>query len=146
MIKKEFEQVAHTADLKVRVYGKTKEELFVHALRAMFLSSKPIMAFKDGVELTCAIAPIVHEVSLCAADQEALLVDFLSYALSHAAINHHVYFDAIIHQLTDCCVKASLCGAPISGLAAAEIKAVTYHDLAIIYCDGYWQTYIVFDI
>ena len=36
-----YEILEHTADLKIRVFGKTKEELFLNSLLAMAESMKP---------------------------------------------------------------------------------------------------------
>jgi SHS2 domain-containing protein len=37
---KKFEILEHTADLKIRVFGRTKEELFSAAMRGMFEAAK----------------------------------------------------------------------------------------------------------
>ncbi len=39
---KDFEIIPHTADLKIRVYGKTREDLFTNALIGMFQSTRPM--------------------------------------------------------------------------------------------------------
>lgn len=147
-MKKDFEQITHTADLQIRVYGITLEELFIHALQGMFQSIKP-QASKcryEGQRLVCDRLPITHEVQIKAADRESLLVDFLSEALTLSDIHNQAYLDVTIHQLSNTEIKATLHGVLVQGFEVVEIKAVTYHDLKIEQIDGMWQTDIVFDI
>jgi len=39
----DFEVLPHMADIKIRVYGKTQQELFKHALIGMFQAIRPII-------------------------------------------------------------------------------------------------------
>ena len=49
-----FTQLPHTADIQIRVFGKTKQELFAHALIAMFLVVKPRL---EGTEDHTTVTP-----------------------------------------------------------------------------------------
>ena len=145
---KDFEQMPHTADIKIRVYGKTKKELFKHALIGMFQVIGP---HADGCKqvndrLVCDALPKEHSITLEAPDSESLLVDFLSEAIWYSDVHNEAYLDAAIAQLTDTFIQATIYGVTVDGFDVVEIKAVTYHDLNIIQKDGLWQTDIVFDI
>lgn len=146
---KRFEQLSHTADIKIRVYGKTKEDLFCNALYGMFTVIDPhipAMCRKSGEHIICDDLPQQHTVDVTAPDLDALLVDFLSDALYLSDVHNEAYFDADIQQLDDTHIQAIIKGVAITGFEVVEIKAVTYHDLKIEYIEGRWQTNIVFDI
>ncbi len=143
-----YEQLPHTADIKIRVYGANKKELFKHALIGMFQVIGPHAQGcerKDG-ELVCETLPIHHTIALSSPDSEALLVDFLSEALWYSDVYNQAFLDADINELTDTSIEAIIKGVHVSGFDVVEIKAVTYHDLAIKEVDGMWQADIVFDI
>ncbi len=145
---KDFEQLPHTADIKIRVYGKTMQELLRHALIGMFQVVRPIIAgceVKDE-RVICNDLPVAHEIEVDAPDKDALLVDFLSEALYLSDVHNQAYLDVTIHELTDTRIKATLHGAEVTGFEVVELKAVTYHDLKIEQIDGVWQADIVFDI
>lgn len=145
---KDFEVVPHTADLKIRVYGKTVEDLFTHALIGMFQAMHPKAPDCDykNDRLVCASLPIKRDVGVNSPDREALLVDFLSEALYLSDVHNEAYLGVTISNLCENRISATLHGIPITGFDESEIKAVTYHDLAIIKKDGLWQADIVFDI
>lgn len=144
----DFEQIPHTADIKIRVYGATLQELFVHALQGMFHSAHPIIVGASWVHdrIVCLSLDRIHTVTMSAPDREVLLVDFLSYALYLSDVHNEAYLDAQFFQLTETSLHAQLRGAQVQGFQGVELKAVTYHDLAIIYTNNRWQTDIVFDI
>ncbi|HML19758.1 MAG TPA: archease [Candidatus Dependentiae bacterium] len=145
---KDFELLPHTADIKLRAYGASLEELFKHALQGMFQSISPQSEYcveKQG-RLVCKELTRQHEVEVRSADQELLLVDFLSEALYLSDIHNEAYFGLDIHILTHEYVKATVKGVPITGFEVVEIKAVTYNDLKVEYKDGIWQADVVFDI
>ncbi len=145
---KDFEQRAHTADIKIRVYGNTQSELFKHALIGMFQVIEPHAAACKRIDdrLVCPELPQKHEITVESPDNESLLVDFLSEALWLSDVHNEAYLDATIEQLTDTFIQATVAGVKVTGFDVVEIKAVTYHDLAIKQINGVWQTDIVFDI
>ena len=144
----DFEQLPHTADIKIRVYGKTKKDLFRHALIGMFQVVGPKIAGcrVEYERVFCDLLAEKHEIMIQAPDEVALLVDFLSEALYLSDVNDEAYLDADIHELTDRTVKATIYGAKVTGFEVVELKAVTYHELAIKKIDNLWQADIVFDI
>jgi len=152
-----FELIPHTADIQIRVYGSTQAELFKHALIGMFQVIGPIVSNgtknnrSDTDNYPSAFLAIPnlldrhHLVTLQAYDKEQLLVDFLSQALAVSDMYNEAYFDAEFTTITATELKATIYGVAITGFAV-EIKAVTYHNLAISKSNGIWQTDIVFDI
>lgn len=145
---RDFEFVPHTADIKLRVYGNTLEDLFKHALNGMFQSINPQSehcSYQDN-RTVCDSLPVTRDIGVNAPDINALLVDFLSYALYLSDVHNEAYFDAEITKLSPTYIQATVKGVSITGFSGVEIKAVTYHDLEIKQINGSWQTDIVFDI
>jgi SHS2 domain-containing protein len=145
---KDFEIIPHTADLQIHVYGTTLPELFEHALQGMFQATKPQAQgchYKDD-RLICDTLPIMRDVGINSPDVNALLVDFLSTALYLSDVHNEIYLRMTVTSFTPNSIIADLHGVAISGMQESEIKAVTYHDLAIVQKDGIWQTDIVFDV
>ncbi len=147
-MQKDFEQLPHTADIKIRVYGKTLKDLFRHALIGMFQIVRPISSDcvieKDRV--VCKSLPEQRNVRVASIDRDALLVDFLSEALYLSDVHNEAYLDVTIHELDNQNISATLHGVAITGFEVVEIKAVTHHDLRIAQVDGEWRAEIVFDI
>lgn len=147
-VPKQFELLPHTADIKIRVYGKTLAELFRNAVIGMFQAIRPIAPGCKIINdmVVCPALPEHHEVRVESIDTEALLVDFLSEILYLSDVNNEAYLDAIIHEVTNTKIKATVHGIKITGFEVVEIKAVTHHDLAVKQSKGIWQADIVFDI
>jgi SHS2 domain-containing protein len=143
-----FEQLPHTADIKIRVFGSTKKELFKHALIGMFQVIGPHAkgCTKEGDFLVCPTLPKKHEIEINSPDNESLLVDFLSDALWFSDVYNEAYLDVDIHELSDTHIKATIYGVEVTGFDVVEIKAVTYHDLYVKQVNDMWQAEIVFDI
>jgi SHS2 domain-containing protein len=144
----DFEILPHTADIKIRVYGKSKQELFRNSLVGMFQAIHPIVlgcSIENG-RVVCLTLPERHDISIEAADIESLMVDFLSEALYLSDVHNEAYLDVIIHEYTDTYINATLCGVRVTGFEVVEIKAVTYHELEIKKHNDVWQADIVFDI
>ena len=144
----DFELLPHTADIKIRAYGKTQQELFKHALIGMFQAIRPIVpeCTIEYDRVVCAALPEKHEINIEALDRESLLVDFLSEALYLSDVYNEAYFDVVVHECTDTYISAILCGIKVEGFEVVEIKAVTYHELEIKKQNDMWQADIVFDI
>lgn len=136
---KKYEILEHTTDLKIRAFGKTKEELFLNMLRAMFEGAGARIKDKDK--------KIKEEraVKIKSADEQSLLVDFLSEVLAQSDINNEAYFEAEFEKLTGTELVGKIFGSPVLSFGT-EIKAVTYHGLEIKKVDGRWQATILFDI
>ena len=146
-MKHDFISIPHTADIQIRVFGKTVKELFANALYGMFQVIEPrtdSCEVNDG-RLVCKELPIKREIEVSAPDKEALLVDFLSEALYLSDVYNEAYFDADFAKFSDDALRGTIKGISIHGFNV-EIKAVTYHGMKIEQVDGVWQTDIVFDV
>jgi SHS2 domain-containing protein len=145
---KDFELLPHTADLKIRAFGTTLNELFKHALIGMFQSIHPKTSSCTYLHdrLVCPNLPKQHSITLHNDDLTLLLVDFLSEALYLSDIHNEAYLNASVTIHENYTLHASIYGIPIDGFEVVEIKAVTYHDLHIECIKGVWQADIVFDI
>lgn len=134
---KKYEILEHKADLKIRAFGKTKEELFLNMLLAVSESLKP--ETRPGEK-------IIHKIKISSPDLPALLVDFLSEALYLAQANKEIYDNVKFIKFTDTELKAELSGQRVERFRE-DIKAVTYHDLDIHKKkDDTWETTVLFDI
>jgi len=130
----------HTADLKIRVYGKDLPDLFENAATAMtrFL-----------VEAGPADETEAIPISLTAEDLSDLMVRWLSEILYLFMGEHQVavrsnlnfinrtHLDAILHVIPY---------DPDKHQMETEIKAVTYHQIHVSPRGSHWQAEIVFDL
>src|SRR3989344_1831538 len=90
-----FEILEHTADLRIKAWGKTKEELFKNALRGMAYVQKPELRIANG-ELR-----ITKKIKVESNDATTLLIDFLSAALTQSQINRVVFYDVKFLKFSD---------------------------------------------
>jgi len=145
---KDFELMDHTADIQVRVYGRTPEQFYRNALIALFHIMQPIIPSGKIINnrIYCPSLTITRPIVIHSIDPESLLVDFLSEALCLSDIYNEAYLDITIQNLTDKSIKGTLHGIPVEGTMGVEIKAITYHDLNIKKNNNTWYTDIVLDI
>jgi SHS2 domain-containing protein len=130
-----FREVDHTADWELKVWAPDLPALLeqaalgMYSLTATLLESEPRMA---------------REVELKAQDPEELLVAFLKELLFLGEIEN-LAFDVFDLRLNGNSLFARLEGAPLKS-QAKEIKAVTYHNLAIRRTEKGLVVNIVFDV
>lgn len=132
---KKYEKLSHLADLKIRAYGKDREEVFRNALFGMSESMRPETTDEEAE----------RDVEIKSIDPEALLVDFLSEALYFSQTNKEAYFEAEFKEFSDKEIKARLKGKKVK-VFGEDIKAVTHHDLKLEEKGGTWEAEILFDI
>ena len=134
---KEYEILEHKADLKIRAFGKGKEELFLNMLKGMAESQKP--ETEKGTKTK-------REVQIKSLDLPTLLVDFLSEALYLGQVNKETYTNIKFKKFSDIEIKGELLGQGVK-VFGEDIKAVTYHGLDIHQReDGIWEATVLFDI
>lgn len=132
-----YEILPHTADLKIRAFGKTKKELFLNALLGMTEALRAQVKSKK---------PQTRSIKVKSADLGALLVEFLSEVLYLTQVNKEIYTDVKFKKFSDTELGADLGGRKVERFGE-DIKAVTYHDLDVHQKkDGTWQTTVLFDI
>jgi len=135
---KRYEILEHKADLKIKVRGSSKEELFLNALLGMEEGLRP--ETKETKE------EIKREIKIKSIDLPALLVDFLNEALYLIQVHKEIYNSINFRKLTDSELAGELIGQKVERFGE-DIKAVTYHDLDIYQKeDGTWEAVVLFDI
>lgn len=128
--------IEHTADVRLRVSAASPEELFMEALRATMGLLQP----------DTGIHAIQRDITIEAADRTALLIDFLSEALSSAHARREVYENVMFTTFTEQRLQGRLLGHEAIAFGD-DVKAVTYHQADVHrQPDGTWQTIIVYDI
>ena len=134
---KKYEILEHKADLKIRAFGKNKEELFLNMLLGMTECLKPEL--KEGKKVT-------HKIEIKSSDLSSLLVDFLSEVLYLTQVKKRAYFKAKFKKFSDKEIEVELIGQKVERFNE-DIKAVTYHDLEIQQRkDGIWEATVLFDV
>lgn len=135
-MKKRFQELSHTADVILRVYGTSMEELFKNACTAL---SFVLKKGKFG-KLTQRRA-----ITTTSSDPDFLIVDFLNDVLYYSTIHKEVYREIEIKALTDQKIEAEAHGEKIDGFDK-DVKAVTYHNLEIKRVKGGYCVDIVLDV
>ena len=153
-----YEILEHVTDLKIRSFGRTKEELFLNAMSGMYEGAK--YEVQDG--------KIEREMKVSSPDLASLLVDFLSELLYLTEINREVYEQIQFKKFDDPSTLRQAQGRPefdrratssgqvkLEGILIGKklkrmgvlIKGVTYHDLEIHQRkDKTWEATVLFDI
>ena len=133
-----YEILEHKADLKIRAFGKTKEELFLNMMIGMNENMKP--EIKEPIEKT------KREIKIESPDLDSLLVDFLSEVLYLIQVNKEIYNNIEFKKFTDTEIEAELFGQKAERFGE-DIKAVTYHQLDVCQTKGgTWEARVLFDI
>lgn len=132
-----WEEVQHTADLAVHIWGDSLRDLFTTAAAGMF--ALMVEVGSAVVSETC--------ISLEAPDVEGLLVDWLSELLYLSERDGAAFTAASFATLTETALAAEVTGyAILQPRAHIHIKAVTYHMLRVDHDDRGYETEIVFDV
>jgi len=118
---KKFELLEHRTDLKIRIFGKTKEELFSNALFGMTESMRPEKEISEKTK---------REIKIKSPDLAALLVDFLSEVLYLIQVNKEIYTDIKFEKFSDTKLEGKLSGQKVERFGE-DIEAVTYHSLDV---------------
>ncbi len=131
-----WKEIPHTADLALHVWGSDLLDLFATAARAMM--SFVAVPAQQGGELRA-------RVQLEALDTETLLVDWLGELLFLLERERAVFVTYDFDRVTPHALSADLTGRPV-GTYLANIKAVTYHNLAVVQTEEGYETEVVFDV
>jgi SHS2 domain-containing protein len=133
---KKYEILEHKADLKIRAFGKTKEELFLNMLLGMADSQKPEIRSKEKIK---------RQIKIKSLDLLTLLVDFLNEVLYLSQVNEEIYLDFKFKRFNDNELEGEIIGQKINKFGE-DIKAATFHNLEIKQEDRTWRATILFDI
>jgi SHS2 domain-containing protein len=133
-----YEELDHTADIRLRVRSSTPGSLFAETALAMmeivYGESRP-----GSVERT---------IELEAGNSENLLLDFLSEVLFLSEVDYIVFSAATVH-ITGNSLKAHLSGEPFDPerhRGGTEIKGISYSGLRIVKEDEGYVLDILFDV
>jgi riboflavin kinase/FMN adenylyltransferase len=153
-----YHEVEHTADRALQVWGRALPDLFVGAARGMY----SLMVDLDG-----PVAANWQQLRLEAWDREALLVDWLNELLFLTETQGLAFVDCRIEFLGDSTesvgsspeslVQAlsenpntvalvAQVGSAKAPVTKAQIKAATFHDLALVEDETGWSAVITFDV
>ena len=134
-----YEVLPHTADTGIIAYGVTLAEVFENAAFGMFdlmfdLSavpterSRPVMAAGDT--------------------PEELLVAWLGALLAESEIHGLAFASFTVDRLEEGGAQGSAQGAPAAELElrGPPVKAVTFHDLAVVEVPNGWWARLIFDV
>jgi len=136
-----YEELEHTADWAVRIFGRDLPTLFAHAGETLFrLIHAP---FTAPVEVT-------RQVQVEGADLELLLVRWLQELLYWMETEGELYTQFIIETLSPPrSAEPARLTATVAGVRGrsdrSPIKAVTYHDLSVSQTDEGWEATVLFD-
>ena len=131
-----FEEVEHTADIAIRVWGRDLAELFVNAAYGMACQLDSTDPRDQNIE---------QLVKLQAYDAETLLVSWLGELLYLSEREQSIFADFEMLEITPTRLRAIVRGGPI-GEHRRHIKAVTFSDLEIVRTEAGYETTIVFDV
>ena len=140
MRSKRYEELDHTADLRLKVFGRDTRELFANAVFALF---------DRMVELGGVKSAKSHRVEAAGADAAETLVSFLGELLYHYNVERFVCRECEIEDLSDTRVRAVVRGEvfdPSRHRAKHEIKAVTFHDVRIERTGEGLEVVLTFDV
>lgn len=130
-----WEEMAHTADIAIHVWGDSLADLFVQAAKGMF----GVMAsVGDSVQREITVA-------LEAADEVTLLVDWLNELLYLQEREQMIFCDFTLEEMAPTSLRAKVRGCRIEEIDE-HIKAATYHMLSITPTNGGYEAEIVFDV
>ncbi len=130
-----FEEIPHTADWSVRVWGQDLEQLFVEAAKAM--------NFLSGVHLEKKTV-IQRNFEQTGSDPESLLTAFLSELIYYQE-KGNLAFSSFDINLKDHHLTVRMEGSRMASVNKV-IKAVTWHNLKISKTERGYETEIVFDV
>lgn len=129
------EEIDHTADLALRVWGDDFNCILIHAAQGMYA----LMGVTYDLALPVSISFIIED-----AEKETMLVDFLGELL-YLCEDKQKAFDEFAFEDQHGGIEVKASGYGISAVNR-DIKAVTFHDLEIIKSDNGLETTITFDV
>jgi SHS2 domain-containing protein len=133
----QFEEIEHTADKSLRIYGDNLCALLINAARGM----NSLMT----AELCDIAVPVKKHLKLDAFDAESLLVEWLSELAFWAETEMLIFIKFEFQNLTDTSAEVTVLGGKVPRLEK-HIKAVTYHNLKIIETERGLEATVVFDV
>jgi len=136
-----FEVIDHTADIGIVAWGKSLDEVFVHAAQGLFF----IIA-----ENPCCQTPFETPVAVIANDYEDLMVTWLNELLYIFDVEQVFLCDFEIIEIGQYFLKARVRGEMFNSMeyqVKHAVKACTYYEAKVEKMESkLWRTQVYFDI
>ena len=139
MIERKYEFFEHTADIGLKAYGNTKEELFENSALGMFSLLADLKNVKMKIE---------KKILLKNSTIEELLIDWLRELLYIFATERIIFAKFSAKFISNSELIGYAIGDKYENLdkrLKKEIKAVTYHELKVRKNDN-WTCEVIFDV
>jgi len=136
MIRCDYEELEHTAEIGLRVRAATPAALFACAATGMFA----LIDAQPGEQR------VRHVVTIESSDAESLLVDWLSELLYWHERGGEIYDQPEITRWSPTRLEAIVVGRAARTPPSTSIKAVTYHGLRLAEEADGWVAEIYFDV
>lgn len=142
MKNREFEIIPENGIVKMRVWGKTLEELFGNSVKGVASYLR-----ESSGESAHAGASQKHTIRIKAVDIHSLLVDCLSEIIAQSDIYTCVFPDIAFSQFGENFLDGEISGTPVEHFDN-EIKAVSYQEVDIKKnpSSGNFETTLVFEV
>jgi len=137
---KPFAVVAHTADIAVDVFGRDLAELLVHAAQALYAVTFAHLSVTADQQRVLTVNSV---------DGDALVIDWLNELIYQLEVEHLVFTEFDILQLTGGHAAINCRGGRPDlspGYRAREVKAATYHMMQLRRTPTGCTSRIVFDV
>ncbi len=135
MVSNGYAEVDHTADLAINVWGEDFLSILIHSAQGMYA----LIGVRCDMD-----SPTTITFSIEDADQETILVDFLSELL-YLCEDRRLAFDIFTFNFQIGRIIVSASGHNVIAVHR-DIKAVTFNDLVINRTDSGLETMITFDV
>jgi SHS2 domain-containing protein len=135
-----FRVLEHTADIGFEAFGSTREEVFANAGRAL----QNIM-----VDLSSIVPREEIKIQVVGSDASSLLVNWLSEILYRIDADGRLFHDFNVRDLSDRSLTAIAHGEPFDRArhqVKLQVKAITYHQLALDKTADGWRAQVYVDI
>jgi SHS2 domain-containing protein len=136
---KRYETFSTTADVGVRIFGRTFAELYENAVAGL---NGLLFARKKGKPVEIGACGF----SFRGDGVENVLVNLLAEVLSLAYQKHRRVTALACRQADEHFIDADLLLAKIDDEPELDIKAVTYHKLKVVEADGVKSASVYFDV
>lgn len=135
-----FRVLEHTADIGFEAFGSTRQEVFANAGRAL----QNIM-----VDLSSIVPREKLEIQVEGTDAGSLLVNWLSEILYRIDADGRLFHDFTVRTLGDRSLTAIALGESFDRArhqVKLQVKAITYHQLALDKTADGWRAQVYVDI
>jgi SHS2 domain-containing protein len=135
-----YRTLAHTADLGLRIWGRTLEELFANAGEALVATITDRRRLRPRQR---------QDITVEAPDLEALLVAWLNHLLYLYDVEGFLGRDFTIRSLSPEKLHATARGEtfdPERHVSKTAVKAATYHKLEIARTADGWRATVILDL